>query len=147
MKPELTPEMFGAIAKTAQALTDGQATQLHVNQPRICDHCKDADKEAFPYHVEDEESHFWQDLCNDCFDKLKCKYFGEEDKFCKTCGSVMEWEQCWNGCEDGFFNMYDEDPLWFDEDDVEICEICNGMGGYWVCPNVENHAKTTEATK
>lgn len=31
--------------------------------------------------------------------------------------------------------------LWYDEDDVEVCEICNGMGGYWVCPNAEKHPK------
>ena len=52
-----------------------------------------------------------------------------------------EWEECWNGCEDGFFNMYDDDPLFYDEDDTEVCEICQGMGGYWVCPNAENHPK------
>lgn len=50
------------------------------------------------------------------------------------------------GCEDGFFNMHDDDPLWYDEDDTEMCDICEGRGGYWVCPNAEHHPKESEAT-
>jgi hypothetical protein len=158
VKPELTPEMFGAIAKAAQALTNGQATQIHVNQPRICDHCKDANREAFPYHVYDSNGVLWEDLCNQCFDELGCAYPDDGDPpdpdtivifdnpddqlmICPVCGTCMEWEDCWNGCDDGYFDMYEEDPLWYDEDDVEVCDICEGRGGYWVCPNAGKHPK------
>ena len=65
--------------------------------------------------------------------------WASEEHICPVCGLDMEWEDCWNGCEDGFFNLYDDDPLWYDEDDTEVCEICKGQGGYWVCPNAENH--------
>ena len=140
MKPELTPEMLEAMTKAAQALTNGQAAQIHVNPPSICDHCKDADKEAFPYHVYDSNGELWEDLCNECFDALGCAY-QETEPVCAVCGMCMEWEDCWNGCEDGFFNLYEEDPLFYDEDDTEVCEICKGQGGYWVCPNAENHPK------
>ena len=153
MKPELTPEMFGAIASAAQALTNGQATQIHVNQPRICDHCKNAKREAFPYHVYDSNGALWEDLCNECFDELGCAYPDDGDPpepdsivigefpVCSVCGIPMEWQDCWNGCDDGLFSPYDEDPLWYDEDDTEVCDICEGKGGWWVCPNAENHVK------
>ncbi|MFN8493159.1 MAG: hypothetical protein U0350_36485 [Caldilineaceae bacterium] len=151
MKTELTPEMFDAIAKAAQVLTDGQATQLYVNQQRICDHCKSANREAFPYHVYDSNGEFWEDLCNQCFDELGCAYPDDGDPpdpdqitigefpVCSVCGAPLEREDCWNGCDDGYFDMYDEDPLLYEEGDVEVCNICRGRGSYWVCPNAQNH--------
>lgn len=60
---------------------------------------------------------------------------------CTVCGAPMEWQDCWNGCDDGYFDLYDEDPLWYDEDDVQACDICDGKGGYWVCPDAERHEK------
>lgn len=66
------------------------------------------------------------------------------DQVCFICGNYMEWEDCWNGCDDGYHNLYDEDPLWYDEDDIEVCTICEGRGGYWVCPNAGNHSKEIE---
>lgn len=60
---------------------------------------------------------------------------------CTVCGAPMEWQDCWNGCDDGYFDLYDEDPLWYDEDDVQACDICDGKGGYWVCPDAEGHEK------
>lgn len=63
----------------------------------------------------------------------------EEWPICEICGSLMTWEDCWNGCDDGYFDMYDEDPLWYDEGDLELCEICHGHGWYYICPNASNH--------
>lgn len=62
-----------------------------------------------------------------------------DDPGCPICGSFLEWEECWNGCEDGYFDGYEEDPLWFDEGDVYPCSICFGHGGFWVCPNADRH--------
>lgn len=58
---------------------------------------------------------------------------------CPICGGLMAWEECWNGCDDGYHSLYEEDPLWYDEDDEEVCEICEGKGGYWICLRPEEH--------
>lgn len=69
MKPILTPEIITALC----SLVEKYGTEIRISQPYICDHCKDADKEAFPYHVKDRDGLFWNDLCNDCFDDLGCR--------------------------------------------------------------------------
>lgn len=47
------------------------ATGYTVTMPRICDRCKNEDKEAFPFidiwGAGEEE---YEDLCNDCFEEL-----------------------------------------------------------------------------
>lgn len=69
-----------------------------------------------------------------------------QENICPTCGSPLEWEDCWNGCDDGYFDdLYDEDPLWYDEGDTEMCTVCNGRGGWWVCPLAETHAEHADA--
>jgi len=56
----------------------------------------------------------------------------------------MEWQDCWqcggDGGRDGD-DLMAEDPFWYGEDDFEMCDICQGKGGYLVCINVENHPK------
>jgi len=63
------------------------------------------------------------------FDKAKdtwiCSVHGEVD--------CTGWVPCWNGCDDGYFDGYEEDPLWYDEGDMETCTICGGEGGWAVC--------------
>ena len=132
MNKEILPELIEAFAEVAQG------HPFTITPVRICDHCKDESKEAFPYNVEDATGKHWDWLCNDCFDTLGCSY---GDSTCTICGSPLEWEECWNGCDDGYFDMYDEDPLWYDEGE-EMCEICRGTGGYWVCPNAKNHEQS-----
>lgn len=67
---------------------------------------------------------------------------------CEVCGSLLEHEDCWQcggkGGRDGE-DLMDEDPFWYDEDDWEECDICEGKGGYWVCPNAAQHDR--EETK
>ena len=41
-----------------------------------------------------------------------------------------EWVNCWNGCDDGYFDVYEEDPLWYDPGDTEMCDVCKGKGGW-----------------
>jgi len=55
---------------------------------------------------------------------------------CKICGSDKEWERCWIGCEEGYYDGYDDDPLWYEPGDMIPCSACNGKGGFWICPNV-----------
>lgn len=49
------------------------------------------------------------------------------------------WERCWTGCDDGFVDEYDEDPVNNDPGDERPCDECDGAGGYHVCPNAGRH--------
>jgi hypothetical protein len=31
-----------------------------------------------------------------------------------------------------------EDPLWWSPNDFEICDVCKGKGGFWICDCDEN---------
>lgn len=67
----------------------------------------------------------------------------EQAPLCPSCGYRMEWQECEEyGCEDGRVSLYDDDPLWYDEDDTEPCQICAGAGGWWRCPNTPEWCKT-----
>jgi hypothetical protein len=68
---EIPPETLKALANVAKALG---GTSFHVTPVRICDHCKDEEQEAFPYHVQDAEGNEWVHLCNRCFDILDCSF-------------------------------------------------------------------------
>lgn len=98
--PEKLLKVFGEIAQSIGA------SGFHVNQPIICDHCRDERKEAFPYGVYDAVGKFWNDLCNDCFDELGCRYDwmdvdNADDKeaervICPTCGANIPNDGiCW----------------------------------------------------
>jgi hypothetical protein len=43
------------------------------------------------------------------------------------------WIACWNGCDGGYFDGYEDDPLWYNPGDVIVCSVCHGTGG-WPCP-------------
>ena len=75
MRPKLSASDIAIITNAAQNLIgDMKVESVHLNTPRVCDHCRNADKEAFPYHVYDTRGRFWRDLCNGCFDELGCAY-------------------------------------------------------------------------
>jgi hypothetical protein len=57
---------------------------------------------------------------------------------CKICSAEMEWEDC-GACDEGFYDGYDEDPLWHDPGDLVPCPQCSGAGGWWVCSNLDAH--------
>lgn len=58
-----------------------------------------------------------------------------EDSRCSHCGhDTIHWSDCAAGCDDGFFNLYDEDPLWYDDGDVQGCEDCFETGVQQWCP-------------
>lgn len=63
------------------------------------------------------------------FDKEKdtwiCSIHGEVE--------CTAWVPCWNGCDEGYFDAYEKDPLWYDEGDMEKCSACGGEGGFTVC--------------
>ncbi len=59
---------------------------------------------------------------------------GGVNYYCRKCGTEAEWVDCWNGCDEGFFDGYDEDPLWYNPGDLVRCDVCGGRGGWLVCP-------------
>ena len=52
---------------------------------------------------------------------------------CPKCANLMEWENCWNCGGEGYIALCNEDPLWYDEDDMKRCDECRGDDGWWHC--------------
>lgn len=142
MNQEIKAETIEALQALGKAL-GGTGEIKSIIPVRICDHCQDEDQEAHPYGIHDANGNYWHHLCNECYDALGCSFPLDDDMTCEFCGAQKEWEDCWNGCDDGYLSLYDEDPLFYDEDDQELCPICDGDGGWWVCPNAANHKKET----
>ena len=87
MHKEIPPEVIKAIAEIAQG------SPFTITPVRVCDHCKDEEKEAFPYCVNDKDGVYWDHFCNDCFDSLGCQYDfdpGFPPQFCDHCGKDFE---------------------------------------------------------
>lgn len=57
----------------------------------------------------------------------------EIDCQCARCGSSCHWIDCWNGCDDGYLNFYELDPLWYDDDYDQPCDVCQCRGGWQTC--------------
>lgn len=38
------------------------------------------------------------------------------------------------GCEDGYYDGHEDDPLWYDEGEMVRCGECNGRGFFEWCP-------------
>lgn len=62
---------------------------------------------------------------------------GEGEKQCPICFHNLWHSHCWNGCDEGLFDGYEEDPLWYDEGEFYACYICNGTGILTFCPACE----------
>lgn len=56
---------------------------------------------------------------------------------CRRCGADAEWIECWAGCEDGYYDGFEDDPMWYDEGDYIPCDTCSGRGGWWGCCNLD----------
>lgn len=55
---------------------------------------------------------------------------------CPRCSHYTDYRDCYIvGCEDGLISMYEEDPIFYYQDDYEKCTNCNGMGFEHWCPN------------
>lgn len=67
---------------------------------------------------------------------------------CPDCGAEMESTDC-DDCGGEGETAYGElaafDPLWYDEDDTEPCDLCGGTGVSWYCPDCLDRARTEEA--
>lgn len=60
----------------------------------------------------------------------------DDDETCPKCGHYpTRYRDCTEiGCDDGFIWLYEDDPLWYGEDDYEVCEVCHGTGIQRWCP-------------
>jgi len=63
------------------------------------------------------------------FDKTKdthvCSIHGEVD--------YVGWVPCWTGCDEGYVDEYENDPINEDPDTFSVCPECKGKGGFTVC--------------
>lgn len=57
------------------------------------------------------------------------------DPVCPECGRFAVWVDCYECGGAGEVEVYDDDPLWYDPDDTESCQLCAGDGGRWICDN------------
>lgn len=48
-------------------------------------------------------------------------------------GDSKGWVPRWNGCTEGWFDDYEEDPLECDPGEMSMCSECHGEGGWLVC--------------
>ena len=58
-------------------------------------------------------------------------------KLCPKCGCELEYADCWNICDEGYFDGYEEDPLWYGPGDMYACDVCEGTGYLPYCPSYE----------
>jgi len=85
-------------------------------------------------------------------DLLGAMYRGSDGSMiCALCNGEMEWVECGAGCEDGYFDGYEDDPLWYHPGEMKPCYQCGGHGGSWWCNTKEcetaTGCKTIEAPK
>lgn len=63
---------------------------------------------------------------------------------CARCGSSLSWKSCEVCGGEGITGpgeLYDEDPLWYDQDDYEACHQCNGKSSWPICLSSEGWCK------
>lgn len=53
---------------------------------------------------------------------------------CQKCGTPMRITSCYVCFGAGEFDLYDEDPFWYDLGDTESCAECGGVGEIEWCP-------------
>jgi hypothetical protein len=58
--------------------------------------------------------------------------------FCKKCGNEMQWADCWMiDCEDGWYDMSEQDCINYEPGTYAKCETCEGHGGWCYCPQCD----------
>ncbi len=55
---------------------------------------------------------------------------------CPFCGhDEIHWRRCGAlDCDDGFVDLYEDDPLWYNPGDIGMCQECHGTGTEQWCP-------------
>lgn len=64
-------------------------------------------------------------------------WFGDDinltDEDCPKCGNALATRRCGTCGGDGFIDLYEEDPIWYDDGDLGECEDCRGHGDHCWC--------------
>lgn len=69
-----------------------------------------------------------------------------EPVLCPVCMAEMEWVECYQvGCEDGYYDAWEDDPLWYSPGETERCETCQGKGGWLQCLNLPHETAAPPA--
>jgi DnaJ-class molecular chaperone len=56
---------------------------------------------------------------------------------CPQCGASAKHYDCWNCGGEGFHEVYELDPMWYEPGETEPCETCNGDGSWIFCPTCD----------
>jgi hypothetical protein len=57
---------------------------------------------------------------------------------CSHCGGQMDWADCWMiDCEEGYYDLHEQDCINYDPGTYAKCSECEGKGGWWYCPSKE----------
>ena len=68
------------------------------------------------------------------FNPATDEYEPDDESYCETCGTELEWEDCHECGGEGFYHHEgDAEEPW---DSLEACELCQGRGGWLVCPRI-----------
>ncbi len=58
-----------------------------------------------------------------------------EDIPCPNCGAIdTRSAKCWNGCDGGRFDLYQDSPIEYGPGESERCDVCFGTGILRWCP-------------
>lgn len=57
----------------------------------------------------------------------------DSDPICPDCGAELVWEDCPDFCEDGAYDLYEENPIEYAPGETAPCDTCDGRGGWWYC--------------
>ena len=55
------------------------------------------------------------------------------DEYCPRCGESLYSQWCWAGCDDGWVDLYEEDPFWWGPGDIQRCDEYHGRGHITWC--------------
>ena len=59
----------------------------------------------------------------------------EDEPSCPKCGSCMDWAECHMiDCEEGYYDLGEEDCINYDPGTYAKCTECDGNGGWLYCP-------------
>jgi hypothetical protein len=97
--------------------------------PRRCRVCGCTDEDCTRCVIRTGRACHWvePDLCSACVHGRDETI--DSDLPCCRCGAAMIWENC-PECEGRGGGFFDIDS---DDDCLLICDVCEGVGGLWVC--------------
>lgn len=59
----------------------------------------------------------------------------------------LSYADCWNGCDEGYFDEYEDDPINSDPGDMAPCEVCGATGRLAFCPRCQDEREAQPPTR